>query len=29
VYASEAKESEFLVHLDCFSKFLQYFKYFE
>ena len=29
VYASEAKKSEFLVHLDHFSKFLKYFKYFE
>ena len=29
MYASEAKKSEFLVHLDHFSKFLKYFKYFE
>ena len=29
MYALEAKKSEFLVHLDCFSKFLKYFKYFE
>ena len=28
-YASEAKKSEFLVHLDHFLKFLKYFKYFE
>ena len=26
MYASEAKKSEFLVHLDHFSKFLKYFK---
>ena len=29
MYASEAKKSEFLVHLDCFSKYLKYFKIFE
>ena len=29
MYASNAKKSEFLVHLDHFSKFLKYFKYFE
>ena len=29
MYASEAKKFEFLVHLDCFSKFLKYLKYFE
>ena len=28
MYASEAKKSEFLVHLDHFSEFLKYFKYF-
>ena len=26
VYASEAKKSVFLVHLDCFSKYLKYLK---
>ena len=29
MYASEAKIFEFLVHLDCFSKYFKYFRNFE